>query len=65
MICDACYVEKKADLKREFERIAEEIYEEYLNEQRVDLEEWEDFTEEEGSEGDRSNYRAMFFADES
>ena len=35
MICGTCYEENKEELIREFERIAEEEYEEYLNEQRV------------------------------
>ena len=38
MICDTCYVENEAELKREFKRQAEEEYDEYVNEQRVDLE---------------------------
>jgi hypothetical protein len=58
MICSTCYEENEVELKKEFERIADEIYEECLNEQRVD------FTDDdESSEGDRSNYRVSFFAD--
>ena len=58
MICSTCYEENEVELKKEFERIADEIYEEYLNEQRVD------FTDDESSEGERSNYRVRFFAEE-
>ena len=48
MICSTCYEENEVELIREFKRIANEIYEEYLNEQRVD------FTDDESSEGDES-----------
>ena len=60
IICSTCYEENEEELITEFERTANEIYEECLNEQRVD------FTDdEESSEGDRSNYRVRFFVDES
>ena len=59
MICDTCYVENEAELKREFKRQAEEEYEEYLNEQRVDFTDDDD-----SSEGERSTYRVRFFAEE-
>ena len=59
MICSTCYEENEVELIREFKRIANEIYEEYLNEQRVD------FTDDdESSEGERSTYRVRFFAEE-
>ena len=46
MICGTCYAENAEELKREFERTSQDRFEEYLNEQEVNLEGWGDFADD-------------------